>query len=216
MTTALVLALGLVLGVDWRVMLGAGLAVWAPVPAAILTAGATLGWRRPDAPADVDVRFAETVVGELRSGASLRRALRAACGTLPETEAILRRLDVGAPLAEALRGLSPRLPTLGDLVEAAVATGAAGGRMLPVFEELLVQATAELAAAAELRAALAPVRASLAILVGGPVAYLAWRGADGSLGRLLASPAGAALALGGGALFVTGIAVMGVMIRSGR
>ena len=110
------------------------------------------------------------LVGELRSGASLRAALRTACSARPDAARLVRRLEVGEPLPFAVTGLDRLVPTVGRLVEAAVTSGGDGGRMLPVFEELLVHATAEEQAAAELQTALAPVRASMVVLVGAPAA----------------------------------------------
>lgn len=216
MTAALAIAAGAVLGIHWPTLVLVGLAVWEPWAAAALVLILVLGARRQSSGAGIEVRFVETVIGELRAGASLRRALRVGCGEVPDADRILRRLDVGDPLPQAIAGLAARLTTVGDLVEVAVAVGGGGGRMLPLFEEMLIQATADEVAAAEMKAALAPVRASMTVLVGGPVAYLAWSVATGRMGRLLAMPAGAWLTVGGGFLFAGGILAMLWMLRGSR
>lgn len=218
MTEALILATGLAAGADWRPLLLAAGAVWAPIPSAVaLLLAAGVGRRqRVRAGAGLDVRFAESVIGELRSGASLRSALRAACRELDGAEPIVRRLDVGEPLDRAVRGLGELLPSIGPLAEAAVSAGAGGGRMLPIFEELVIHAAAEEAVAAELRTALAPVRASMTILAGAPVAYLMWSAGTGRLSRLLALPGGLVLATLGTFLFLTGIVTMAVLVGSRR
>lgn len=79
-----------------------------------------------------------------------------------------------------------------------------------------MQATADEVAGAEMKAALAPVRASMTVLVGGPVLYLAWTAAGGRLGRLLAMPGGVYLTVGGGAVFCLGVLAMLWMTRSVR
>jgi len=215
-TAALALAAGAILGIHWPTLVLLGLAVWEPWAAAALVLFLVLGAHRRGSGAGIEIRFVESVIGELRAGSSLRRALRVGCGEVPDAGPILRRLDVGDPLPQAIAGLAARLTTIGDLVEVAVAAGGGGGRMLPVFEEMLIQATADEMAAAEMKAALAPVHASMAVLVGGPVAYLTWSVATGRMSRLLAMPAGVWLTLAGGLLFAGGILAMLWMSRGSR
>lgn len=218
MMEALILAGGLIARGDWRLLALAAGAVWVPLPSAVALAAAAVVGRKAEVRhrAGSDVRFAETVVGELRAGASLRASLRVACADLPEAARIVRRLDVGRPLPEAVQGLAPLVPSIGHLVETAIVVGGGGGRMLPVFEELMVHAAAADAAAAELRTATAPVKASMLVLVGAPVAYLVWSLATGRLARLLALPGGLWLAVAGMALFGVGVAAMLVLWRRGR
>lgn len=210
MSAALVLAAGLTMGADWRLLAMAGGAIWVPVPTAVAVAGvAVVGQRMRLASAlGQEARFVETVVGELRAGGSLRAALRTACAGRPECAAICRRLDVGQPLADAVAGLTAALPTVGHLVEAAVAVGAGGGRMIPVFEEMVVIATADEMSQAELRTATAQVRASMWVLIGGPLLYLAWALATGRLERLMGLPGGAVVGSVGAGLFLTGVVAM--------
>lgn len=218
MIEAVLLAGGVVAGIDWRLLgLLAG-AVWAPAPSALAVGAAVLVGRRLDtrSRAGGDMAFAETVIAELRAGSSLRAALRLACGSQPGAAQIRRRLDVGEPLGRAIQGLAGMLPSIGPLIETAVVVGGGAGRMLPIFEELLVHAAAEQAAAAELRAALAPVRASMTVLVGAPAAYLVWSAVTGRLARLLSLPGGLGITVVGCLLFVVGISVMVVLVRVGR
>lgn len=216
MTEALVVAAGVVVGMHRPTLVLVALSVWLPWAAAALVLLVVVGARRREFGAGAEVRFVEAVIGELRAGSSLRRALRVACGEIPAAGAILRRLDVGEPLPRAIRGLAMYLPTVGELVEVAVAADGGGGRMLPLFEELLIQATADEAAGAEMKAALAPVRASMTVLVGGPVGYLVWSAATGRLERLLAMPGGVYLTLGGGVVFALGVFAMLWMARAAR
>lgn len=210
MTASIVLAAGLVLGVDWRLLAMAAGAVWVPMPTAVAVAAAAVVGRRVQLRAAVgsEGRFAETVVGELRAGASLRASLRTACHARGDCEGVVRRLDVGLPLGQAVNGLAGVLPTIGRAVEVAVAAGAGGGRMLPVFEELMIIAADEEQSRAEVRTATAQVRASMWVLVGLPVAVVTWVVASGRVGRLLALPGGAIVAGAGAFLFVTGAATM--------
>lgn len=218
MTEALIVAAGLVAGVDWRLLALAAGAVWAPIPSAVALAVAWAAGRRAEtrAGAGSEVRFAEAVIGELRAGASLRAALRVACAERPGAASIVRRLDVGQPLEQAVEGLTSLLPSIGHLVETAVVVGGGGGRMLPIFEELMVHAAAHDAAEAEVRTSVAPVRASMVVLIGAPLVYLLWSLATGRLARLLALPGGLWLASAGTGLFGTGIVTMLVLARRGR
>lgn len=212
---ALVVSAGVAAGGDWRRLALVAGAVWAPLPFAVAVAAVAIVGRRAEARSrsGSDVRFAESVVGELRAGGSLRSALRAACAELPSASRMVRRLDVGEPLAVAIQGLGA-LPSIGGLVETAVEVGGGGGRMLPVFEELMVHAAAEDAARAELRIALAPVRASMVVLAGAPLLYLMWSLASGRMARLLARPGGMWLTAVGGVLFLAGVAAM--LLLAGR
>lgn len=218
MSEAVVIALGLTVGVDWRLLALVSAAVWAPLPAAVATGAVVIVGRRHLAArgAGGEIRFVESVVGELRAGASVRAALATACAPMPVCGPMIRRLEVGDPVAEAVAGLADALPRVGSLVEAAVQAGADGGRLVPVFEELVVHAVAEEEVAVEMRTATAQVRASMLVLVGGPVAYLAWSAGSGRLGELLGLPGGAVLASLGGALFTTGIVVMLLVARGIR
>jgi Flp pilus assembly protein TadB len=215
MTETAILALGLAVGADWRLVGMAAGALWAPLPTTLALAATLAVSRRLGIAtgAGNEVRFVEGVVGELRAGASVRAALRSACAARDDCRQIVRRLDVGAPLGACVDGLAGRLPTIGALVEAAVQVGAGGGRVLPVFEELVVFASAEEQARAELRMATAQVRASLWVLVGGPIAYLAWSVATGRFLALMSLPGGAAVAAVGAFLFILGVAAMAWMGR---
>ena len=214
MTEAILLAWGLAGGVDWRLMAMAAGSVWAPWPTGIAVAAAVVAGRRLSrvASAGSEVGFAQSVVGELRAGASARAALTTACAGLPDSKPLVRRLEVGDPLRAALTGISSRLPTIGALIEAALAVGTGGGRMLPVFEELVVLAASEEQAREEMRVATAQIRASMWVMVGGPAAYLTWSLATGRLPVLLALPGGGILGALGGVLFIAGIAAMAWMV----
>jgi hypothetical protein len=100
------------------------------------------------------------------------------------------------------------LPSIGALVESAVAVGAGAGRMLPVFEELVALATADEQGQAEVRTATAQVRASMWVLIGGPLTYMVWSLVTGRLGQLVTMPGGLLLATLGGGLFTIGTALM--------
>jgi hypothetical protein len=214
---AVLLALALTLGVDVRLVVLMGAALWVPVPAAsALAVVALIGRRGSGGERDESLRFVESIIGELRAGSSLRVALLVACADNPDCRGIRRRIEVGLPLPVCVDGLSDALGTVGTLVESAVVAGAAGGRMLPVFEEIVVHAAAESETAAELRTATAQVRASMAVLVGLPTLYLVWSASTGRLFALLALPGGALMATVGATFFVLGLVVMTVLLRAGR
>lgn len=218
MTEGLILGLGLGAGVDWRVIALLAAGVWVPLPAASALMVILIVARRSQRRADLgrEVRFAESVAGELRAGSSLRAALRSACADLDGTTDIVRRLDVGDRVDRAIAGIAAHLPSIGQLVESAVSLSTQGGRLLPIFEELMVHAASQEAADSELRTALAPVRASLTVLVGAPLAYLVWSAATGRLTRLLSLPGGLSLASVGAVLFVGGLLVMALLMGSRR
>lgn len=218
MTEGLILAAGLALGADRRLLaLAAGVAY---LPVAVLPALVVLivaeRRRRGQERVGREVRFAEAMLGELRAGASVRMALRTAVGVVGEAGPLARRLEAGLPLAEAMAGIEALLPTLGPLVVSAVSADGGGGRMVPVFEELLAHAVAEEEVRAELSAALAPTWASLTVLVGGPLCYLAWLAASGRFFTQLQAPGARAVAAMGAVLFAAGLAVVAWMMRGRR
>ena len=216
MTVALILAWALVAGADWRRLALAGGAVWLPLPTGVALAAVVLVGTRAGRVGSFgdESRFVETVLGELRAGSSLRWALRAALVDLGGSERVVRRLDVGDPLGACIDlGLSERLPGIGPLVASAVSEGALGGQMVPVFELLLAHAKSEEATSAELRTATAQVRASMWVLVGGPLVYLAVMLATGRLGRLLALPGSRLVSIIGLVLFLAGAGAMVAMAR---
>lgn len=219
MTAAVILAWGLVSGADWRLVTLAAGAVWLPLPTGMALVVAVVAGSRAAGMHEVDreSRFVETVLGELRAGSSLRWAMRAALVALDGSARAVRRLDVGDPLSDCLgEALGDLLPRTGSLVASAVSEGILGGRMVPVFELLLAHARAEAAARVELRTSTAQVRASMWVLVGGPLAYLAGMMATGRLGRLLALPGSRAVSAMGLAMFLVGAGVMVVLARWGR
>lgn len=216
MTAALIMAWGLVAGADWRLLLLAAGAIWLPFPTGIALGVAIVVGTRAERVKNFgrESRFVEVVLGELQAGSSLRWALRAALVDLAGSEWAVRRLDVGEPLADCIDDrFYSLLPAIGPLVVSAVSEGARGGRMAPAFELLLAHARAEEAASAELRTATAQVRASMWVLVGGPMAYLTVMLATGHLGRLLALPGSRILSLAGLTLFLVGAGVMVLMAR---
>jgi Flp pilus assembly protein TadB len=214
---AIILAAGLVGGADWRVVAVAAGAVWAPLPTLAAVAGVTMvGWRlHLLIGRGAEARFAEIVVGELRAGGSLRFALRTACAGRDDCAPVVRRLDIGVRLAEAVDGLARILPGIGALIETAMAVGAGAGagRMLPLFEELVALATADEQGRAEVLTATAQVRASMWVLIGGPLAYMVWSVVNGRLGQLVTLPGGLLLATIGSGLFAIGTTLMTWMGR---
>lgn len=217
MIEMLLVAAGVVAGADWRLLALLGGAVWFPVPTAAAVAAVLVAHRSrlPD-PFAVETEVVEAVIGELRAGSSLRSSLLAAFRNRDGAACIVRRLQVGDPIPDALAGVERVLPKAGELIRTTVEAGGGGGRMLPVFEELALHVSAQVATEAELRTALAPVQASMAVLVGGPGAYLAWAAGTGRLERLLRLPGGAWLAGIGAAFFCCGIVVMVFMARRRR
>ena len=218
MTAALILAMGLVAGGDARQLAMAAGAVWMPWPTAVALAVAVVVGRRAERRhrEGRELRFLESAVAELRTGASLRRALRSACAGLDDAGRSLRRLEVGEPLDRCLDEVVDRLPSVGALVIDAVSAAGGSSRMVPVLEELMIHLGAEATVQAELRTATAQVRASTWVLVGGPLGYLAWSGWSGRLAEMLALPGGTALAAAGACLFLAGVGVMAVVTRAAR
>lgn len=215
MIAALIIAAGTGAGADWRLLALVAGAVWMPIPAGVAVAAAIVIGRRIEREirSGVEIRFVDVVLAELRSGASVRSALIVGCETLANSGGLVRNLRTGQPVGVALGGLVDRLPDLGALVVSAVEAGADGGYMMPALEELSEQARADAAARSELRMAMAPVKASMWILAGGPSLYLIWMIATGRFAVQVAAPGGLWLAMVGGALFGLGLVVMAAMVR---
>lgn len=216
MMAAVILGWGLASGADWRLVALAGGAIWLPLPTGVALAAVIVAGTRTMRVSEFGraSRFVESVLGELRAGSSLRWALRSALVDLGGAQGVIRRLDVGDPLADCVdEALGERLPGIGPLVASAVAEGPLGARMVPVFELLAAHAKAEEAALVELRTSTAQVRASMGVLVGGPLAYLAFMIATGRLSRLLALPGSRTVSAIGLGLFLVGAGAMVAMAR---
>lgn len=162
--------------------------------------------------------FLEDVARGLRSGASMRASIAAAapaateplCGDL---EVVLRRLESGVALSDALGEWADRRPDqrLVRLVTVAVALAAqVGGSMAQAVDGVADTIRAEVALEAEVRALASQARASAALVALLPVAF---GGVAGLLdartaGFLLRSQVGLACLVGGVGLNVAGFAWM--------
>jgi tight adherence protein B len=208
---ALLLALGVAVGIDWRRLSCLGLVVVAPALA--LVVGAVLVVRAPRWPADVDdVAILGTIASDLRAGRSLRAALAAGLGTDPASPAgrAGRRARLGLPMSEVVGELDDAFGGHGRLVTASLRlVDRRGGSAIDALDAaaLLVREDRELSR--ELAAATAPARLSAFVVGGAPLVLLAWQAADGALSRAVAVPGGAVmlvvgaiLVVGGGALVV--------------
>lgn len=214
MIEGLLLALGLIAGIDWRVLSLLGVVFWSPV-IALLGLVVHIFRNRPG-PSMRTAVFCQSVARELRAGAALRGALGNAAASVDATS-VLQLLQAG----ETFDIIVPVLTTefsevgleLGTVVDSVATSGAASA---PLFEELGDLALAQMEMAEEIRVATAPARASALVLVGLPMLYLGYQLHSGRIGDLLSQPVQQGLTLVGWALALAGMAVSYLIVRKTR
>lgn len=162
-----------------------------------------------------EVQYLTAIAAELRSGATVRRALDTAAGPDPApTFAAIRRLcRAGMPAADIAESLRLALPR--DGVAAATAfeiSVETGGAAAAAFDELAHQAAERAVLAGELRLATAQARVSGLIVGGLPLVMMGWQAASGRLGVVLATGVGRYAVGVGSLLLVAGGVVMWRMI----
>ncbi|MGH8949306.1 MAG: hypothetical protein ACRDXF_10655, partial [Acidimicrobiia bacterium] len=212
--TALLIALAVVAGLEWRRLALLTLAVAAPLPMAGLVA--VHWWRARPSLSMRPTRFCEAVSGELRAGASLRASLETAAVSVEAME-VARRCRMGAPMDQVARAAEAEFGGIGPELGALLA-GADGIGVSPaaLFDEIGALAMAQVEVAHEVSIASAPARATGAVLLLGPILAIGWAVTEGRLEGLLRQPAQRAAALVGLALVGVGITLSLLLLRRAR
>jgi Flp pilus assembly protein TadB len=111
-----------------------------------------------------------------------------------------------------------QLPAIGDEIELTLLAAArAGGDSASLFDEIGSLAIAQSEVRREVRIATAPGRATAAVLVAAPAAYLIFQARSGGLVGMLAESEQRMVAVLGMGLFVTGLIVaLLVLWRGGK
>jgi len=118
------IAAGLSAGVDWRRLGLVCLALTAPIPAGVIIG--CYGWRQRPRLSMRAPRFCDAIVGELRSGASLRGALGLAAGSVDADE-VARLCRLGASMTEISSAARIEFPDIGDELAAVLARAERAG-----------------------------------------------------------------------------------------
>ena len=214
MIEVLMIAAGVLAGLDpIRALLLAG-AVFAPVPWLALAGLVT--WRsRPGVSAPA-VSFCDSVAAELRAGSSLRTAIAASAG--PAGAGGLAEAAAGvAPYEELAAEARSAFPQIGpelELTIPALARTGSGGADL--FDEIGSLALAEYEIGREVRIASAPARATAAVFVLAPTAYLVAQARSEGLAGLFTHPEQGLVAGVGLGLFTAGLLAAGMIMKRSR
>lgn len=161
------------------------------------------------------VAFCEAMSSELRSGATLVDALRAA-GKASGLEALTESFD-SATATEMGRIVAGEFEDVGREIAAAVeAVTRSGAPSAELFDEIGSLALAQSEITREVRIASAPARATVIIFVAAPFLYLGQRMSSGGLADLMATPAQRGVALVGMVLLAAGVISVLVLVRRVR
>jgi hypothetical protein len=211
---AAILGWGIVGGVDHRRILVLLAAIITPLPLAVLIAFHV--WRARPAVSTRTAVFCESVAGELRSGASLRLAVERAASS------------VGAPVLATLAHEGASLPEVAlaaraEFQEIGVEVGVVierlaklGSPAASLFEELAGLSLAQVEVAHEVSAAMAPARATAAVLLMVPLVAIGAAASRGQIGGYLSTSAQRISAVIGLALVLVGVGVAGAILRRAR
>ncbi len=213
--TALILAALVAAPVPWPHVGVVGWAVVHPSAAVPVVAAAWWARRRSGWEQMTEVQYLTAIAAELRSGATVRRALDMAAGPKPAPAfaAIGRLCRAGLPAADIAESLRAALPRNGIAAATAFEISVeTGGAAAAAFDELAHQAAERAVLAGELRLATAQARVSGLIVGGLPMLMLGWQAATGRLGVVLATGVGRYAVGVGSLLVVAGGAVMWRMI----
>ena len=214
MTETILVSIAVWCGLDFRragFLLGA---VLFPIPSIGLIG--VHWWRDRPRTSARSVMFCETVADELRAGGSMRMALANAADSV-EVAALADLARSGAPLTEVAREAAGEFPDVGPELNACVARSTwLGSPTADLFDELAGLALAQVEVRHEVRAAMAPARATALLLVAGPATAIWFASSAGRLTDYVESPT-QRMAVGGGlALVLVAIVVGGLMVRRAR
>ena len=163
------------------------------------------------------------IAGELRAGGTIATAIRSIAfgdSTLAgDFQRVVARVEIGAPLDEALRAWVRERPIAGvDALAGALAVCTrTGGPAADAFDALASALRDRLAVIAEAHALSAQARLSAIVIGVAPIAYLAWSTLidPSTLHTLVGTNAGRACVVLGGALECVGLWWMRRIVRAG-
>ena len=214
MIELVLVAIGIWLGASparLALLVGAVLFPWAAAALAGLH-----WWRNRETDDRQAVNFCEAVAAELRAGAPPRFAIAAAAHST-SSRGLARSADRGESMAKVAGEARRAFPGIGPELAACITRGASlGSPMADLFEEIGALALARDESWREMRAAMAPARASVLVLIAGPIGALWWANQRGDLGEYLSAPAQRiSVAIGATLCFLAlGIGLM--MMRTAR
>lgn len=160
--------------------------------------------------------FCDGVAAELRSGANLRDALASAASSA-DASAVAKLAQSGAPLTDVAASLREEYPSIGHELELTVAaTARTGSRGADLFDEIGSLAIAQDEVEREVRIATAPARATAAVFLLAPAAYLLFQARSGTLSSLFAAPGQRTAAILGLSLFLAGMAAAAAVVWRSR
>lgn len=195
-----------------RLLLLAAVA-YLPLPTA--TVVAIVLWRQRSRSASRTALFCNAVAAELRAGAVLRDALRAAFRSTSSEEA--DEVDWFGDIGHIGETLARAMPEIGEELRLTVASASRSGSSTSMlFDELGSYVMALDDVRHEVAMATAPARATAALLIGAPVVYTVASLSNGELRALLAVPAQRIAALTGLVLFAVGLAVATMVLWRAR
>lgn len=199
-------AAAVAIGLETRKSVLLASAVFAPL--FVLVGLGYIYWRQGRVTESRAAMFCEAVASELRSGATLQRALVAA-GSSVNTPG-LQGLPQGLPPMEAARVVGEAFPEIGPELEFTVAAAVRGGsQAADLFAEIGSLAIAQAQVGHEVRVASAPARATALVFVGAPTLYLFFQVRSNRLAALFSQPEQRVVVLAGFALFTAGLMVAG-------
>jgi hypothetical protein len=212
--TWLVLAVGLVLGVDWRHLALVACAILVPLPAAVLVG--IHWWRARPGVSMAPARFCEAVAAELRAGASFRSAIETAALSVDAAE-VANRCRIGAPIEAVAAAAREEFGEVGEELGVLLSrTPGMGVSPASLFDEIANLALAQVEVFHEVSTASAPARATGAVLLTAPAVAVLLVMARGGLDPYLAHPAQRAVVLLGLALTVAGLICSVLIMRRAR
>ncbi len=209
MIALLALSLAATAGVSVLRLLLLGSAVFLPVPTLVALAAWWVKGRSGDV--NTSALFCEGVASELRAGATLPVAVRAAASAVgldsPPVDASVEQLS-----GWMRRSFSDVGPELALTYRRAVR---AGNDPALIFDEIASFALVRSEIDSEVRIALAPGVATAALLVGAPLLFAIHQAESGQLAWVMATPGSQVPALLGLGLFLVGcLAALAIVARS--
>ncbi len=214
MTAIAIIAVAVASGVSAAVAAGLVVLVWQPWVG-------LFGLLRPlvrsaNAVEATEVEVLVSIASDLRAGQSLRQALAppAARTKGHPLHEVGRLAMAGAPMSSLEPSLGAALPASAALlVPALTMLQLSGGSAAVVFEQLAASRSMQVSLEREFRAALAPARASAAIMAVLVAGAILWLVVTGRATAVFALDVGRILGLIGVAFFGVGAAIFVLMVR---
>ncbi|MEN8234067.1 MAG: hypothetical protein ABFR89_04015 [Actinomycetota bacterium] len=221
MLTAVLLAVGLIVGVHPVIV--ATVAVAAFEPRLVLAGAAAWGAvafvrrRSTRSTADIEAAFFRALAAELRSGASLRTAISSAADRVPHIDlrGPVRLASAGLPMSAIATDIEERFPRNGRVAGVAFRLSDwSGARVADTFEELAGRASDAADLAREQRASTAQAKLSALVVGVAPVVFTLLLLVTGRGAGLVERGAVGWMVLAAGVVFeIVGLMLVAVMVR---